>query len=290
MTDLLNIKKLVSRGNVRFEADPALQQSINEHGVLTPIEVYRTDPTSEVWFIHDGHRRVTGAVLAGLTEIPYVEVPVPNDDQDRMIQQFVINQHRTQLSQLEKAEVYRKLKEEYGIPQKTIAAKFGVSEGEVSIALAAVKASPAIRDAILEGRLSHSAVEPVLALDLEHQEAIAPLVIQAHTVKGVSDAVKTYRKAHGLEKRTTRTPQETRRDGRKLDPMERMAVDGIEMALRNLKLAESTIISDPQLQEKGLAAVQEIIQVTRRLLLQLETPIEPDLEYEDIEEETWEAL
>ena len=288
MAFLVKVNDLLSDGNVRFEADAELAPSIKKNGIQVPLQVYRTNHNGTCWYVKDGHRRLMGAVVAGLMEVPCVEVDPPSDRPEQIAQQYIINQHRKGLTQLEKAEVYRRLREDFGWPQKVVAEKFSVSEAEVSLALAALRAHPAIRDAMLEGKLSHSAVEPVLSLESEDQGKIAPLVIQAKTVRKVAEAVKTYRQANGIE-RGIRTPKVTtpKMPTKSVDPLEAMAVDAIETALQNLKMAESAILSDNGLKERGATAVREILTVAARLKVQLESVVEVDVEEEAF---AWEDL
>ncbi len=280
MSFLVKVSDLLSDGNVRTEADAGLVNTIKENGILVPLEVYRVTDAGTCWYVKDGHRRLTSAILAGLNEVPCVEVEPPTDRPEQIVHQYIINEERRGLTKLEKAEQYRRLTEEFGMTQKEVAAKFHVSEAEVSISLAALRAHPAIRDAMLEGKLSHSAVEPVLSLSVEDQGAIAPVVLQARTVVGVATAVKTYRKAHGIE-RTVRKPKVSNVvvNDQSADPMGAMAVDAIETALKNLQLAGSTLVINQELRKRGLSALAEILDTAEKLRIHLE--IEPGVQVDE---------
>lgn len=281
MTFHVKISDLLSDGNVRFTADAGLVDTIKEHGVLVPLEVYRTSEGGTTYYIKDGHRRLTGAILAGMSEVPCVEVPAPTDRPEQIVHQFVINEHRRGLTQLEKAEFYRRLREDFGLPQKLVAEQAGVSEAEVSLALAALRAHPAIRDAMLEGKLSHSAVEPVLSLPYEDQEKIAPLVLKEKTVRKVAEAVKVYRAANGLE-RTIRTPKVTeQKAARAVDPLAAMAVDGLDASVQNLNMALGVIVTDEVLRQRGLNTVYKILDLAEKLRLHLEVQVEAGGEVEE---------
>lgn len=62
--------------NVRTRADAGLRKTIEEHGVLQPITVYLHRGHFEIAF---GHRRAAAARAAGLTSIPAILVPPPDD-------------------------------------------------------------------------------------------------------------------------------------------------------------------------------------------------------------------
>jgi ParB/RepB/Spo0J family partition protein len=281
-----SVKELVSHGNVRLDVDADLAPSIKEKGVLVPLIVYQQ---AGKWVIQDGHRRFNGAVVAGLETVPTIEKEPPVDGAAKISEQYILNEQRKGLNQLDKAQVYQRLKEEYGLPQKEIALQLGVSEAEVSLALAALQLHPTLRDAMLEGKISHSAIEPVLSLSQEHQGEIAPLVIQKKTVKAVSEAVKAYRLANGLE-RGIRTPRVTEQDQKPVtDPMEAMAVDALRVALGNVKLAAGAIIASPDLRSRAAVLAGEILQLVSKIQAGAQTSAGYD-QVDDLEEINWDEL
>tara|TARA_R110002051_G_scaffold1853_2_gene10183 strand:- start:11634 stop:12986 length:1353 start_codon:yes stop_codon:yes gene_type:complete len=89
---------LLVSANVRRDVvlPPAFLESIKEHGVLVPIVVDRTAAGLEVV---DGQRRTLAAVEVELSDVPvWVTSPLEND-QERIIEQLVVNMHREDVSE-----------------------------------------------------------------------------------------------------------------------------------------------------------------------------------------------
>lgn len=276
----LRVDEIVSEGNIRFEVDTDLADSLLVNGQKVPVQVYAS---GDRWVIKDGHRRHAAAKAAGIERLWCVEVAAPGCTQDSIIDQYVINQQRTGLNALEKAEVYFSLKETYGLSQKDIASKFAVSEAEVSLSLAALNAHPTIRDAMLDGRLSPSAAEPVLSLPYEDQGKVAPIVIKEKTVRKVVAAVKTYRSANSLDRQQAATSK-TKTTA---NPVETMALEALSAALRNLELLTDGQITSPDAKSQALFTLGKIadaVEAAREAVITAEQETTPDEAF------SWEEL
>ncbi|MGV8913767.1 MAG: ParB/RepB/Spo0J family partition protein [Rhodoglobus sp.] len=96
--EMVDPKSLLVSANVRKDVVllPAFLESIKEHGVLVPIVVDRTAAGLEVV---DGQRRTLAAVEVDLADVPvWVTAPLEND-QERIIEQLVVNMHREDVSE-----------------------------------------------------------------------------------------------------------------------------------------------------------------------------------------------
>lgn len=106
--------------------------SIKANGLLEPIVA--TPGEHGRYLIVAGHRRHAAAELAALETVPvYVRVM---DDQQRVAAMLVENLQRSDLSPLEEAGAFRRLVDDYGMPQRKLAETIGRSQGHISKRLA----------------------------------------------------------------------------------------------------------------------------------------------------------
>lgn len=184
----IKTSELHSLGNVRskIELDSDFVQSIKQMGILTPLSVYRL---GEQWVVKDGHRRLAAAVAVGLTSVPCAEVDVPSDPAVARAQQVIINNMRQNLDYLSVARGYQELIDA-GWTRVAVAAWFNISETSLSLALSTLKAHPKVQEAIVAGRISSSAVEPLLPLPWEDQERLIDAAIAEKTVRKVAALVR----------------------------------------------------------------------------------------------------
>jgi ParB/RepB/Spo0J family partition protein len=108
-----------------------LAQSIKEVGVIQPITV---EAAEEVYILHDGERRWRAAQLAGLTEIPaeIVDGDVAGSQRERLTRALVANVQREDLTPLEVARAYSRLRDELGLTDQEIADRVGKSRSAVA--------------------------------------------------------------------------------------------------------------------------------------------------------------
>jgi ParB family chromosome partitioning protein len=101
-----------------------LEESIGRHGVLQPVLV--TPHGDERYRLIAGHRRVAAAASAGLTEIPAIVRPVP-DDTAGLDLALVENMARQDLNPVEEAVAFQRLVDA-GLTRKGVAQALGVSQ------------------------------------------------------------------------------------------------------------------------------------------------------------------
>jgi ParB/RepB/Spo0J family partition protein len=256
----VRLDQLVSVGNIRHIQDgPELDElvkSMAEGGQEVEIHVF---PYENGYAIKFGHRRVEAARRLGWETIRAVVDPVPPPD-ELILAQYTENQARENLRYLDKAGVYAALKD-LGWSQRRIAQKFNVSDADVSLALAALRADPKLQQAINEGSLAPSAVEPLLSQPAEVQAALADAAIRAKTVRQVAALVKAYKNREDLAERET--PVHTSADD--VDPLEEMAVGGLREALEHLRLAEQARIQHPELVRQARPTVEQLLRTAQSL-------------------------
>jgi len=120
-----------------------LAESIRARGVLEPLLV-RRNPNGRGYQLVAGERRFQAALVAGLTEVPCIEVTAT--DQEAIELALVENLQRKDLTPFEEAEGYRALVDKYGYTHEQVARAVGRSRTSVTEALTLLEIPPAIRD------------------------------------------------------------------------------------------------------------------------------------------------
>jgi len=108
-----------------------LVRSIEAKGVLAPLLV-RPLPDGRCRIIA-GERRFRAAMEAGLTEVPCIELDVPDNEVVEIA--LIENLHRRDLHPFEEAEGYASLSKQYGYTQQRIAEAIGKSRVSITEAL-----------------------------------------------------------------------------------------------------------------------------------------------------------
>mgnify|MGYP002856214909 FL=1 len=176
--------------------DPAslqeLAASIVQYGILQPLTVRRRGDQFE---LISGERRLRAAKLAGLTEVPCLQMGV-DEEQSGMIA-LVENLQRRDLDYIEEAEGLARLMRLYGLSQEQAAARVGKSQSAVANKLRLLRHSPAVLAALREYHLSERHARALLRLPTETQrmEAIRVIVRREMTVaraeQYIEDLLKT---------------------------------------------------------------------------------------------------
>ena len=266
---LVQTKLLVNGINVRRDLDTSsLIDSIRERGIQVPLLAYKM---GKQWVVKEGHRRLACALALELPQVPVTEVEAPANSAEEIYDQVVLNTTQRPLSYTDLANAYQALKDA-GWTQVKIARKFSVSEPEVSLALKSLQASPKLQAALNEGKLSPSAIEPLLPLPVDLQEELADTAVRAKTVRKVTELVNTKKAELGLGRGSRKAKQvEIPED---VDPLEEMVISTLEEAAATLQVAETTPINHPVLRQKCRLKVKEILAIAKRLNEALEEELE----------------
>lgn len=228
-------------------ANAALIDSIKVNGILNPLKVYRytfegpppLGVPSRCYVVLDGHRRLHAADELEYEELPIDIMDKPENDTEARTIQVILNRNRKDVKPTHVAGAIMAMKVK-GIQQTDIAKRFGLSEPEVSMYLTLFRGHEKLKKAVNAGRISLSAIEPLLTKDIAVQEELADAAIRQRTVRAVRALVKTH------EMKTDITAPKSQLE-ETIDPLEYLALEefeGIVDSLRtisNMKIRSHTI-------------------------------------------------
>jgi ParB family chromosome partitioning protein len=158
------------------EADLAeLADSIREHGVLQPLVVMAVE--GGVYQLIAGERRLQASRLAGLATVPVI---LRQATQQELLELALIeNIQRADLNALEEAEAYRQLTEDFGLSHEAVAKRVGKSRVAVTNTLRLLGVAPAVKQALIDGRISEGHARALLGLSsFRAQEAALQTIIK----------------------------------------------------------------------------------------------------------------
>lgn len=142
------------------EALAELGASIARHGIIQPIVVR---PHGTGYQIVAGERRWRAAQKAQIHEIPAI---IRNfDDAETLEIALIENIQRQDLNAIEEAETYRRLCDDFGHSAAALADLVHKSRSHVANMMRLLELPPAIRDLVIEGRLSMGHARALLGSD-----------------------------------------------------------------------------------------------------------------------------
>jgi ParB family chromosome partitioning protein len=147
-----------------------LTASIREHGVLQPLIVTPGNMAGRYVLIA-GERRLQAARQAGLATVPVIIRQAT--DQQRLELAIIENVQRYDLSPLEEAEAYRQLAEDFSLSHEAIAGQVGKSRVAVTNTLRLLKLPDAVKNALIEGRITEGHARSLLALPTAEAQTAA---------------------------------------------------------------------------------------------------------------------
>jgi ParB family transcriptional regulator, chromosome partitioning protein len=130
----------------------ALAQSIREKGVLQPLLVRPSEDGEGAYELVAGERRWRAAQRVGIHEVPVVVRTL--SDSEALEIALVENLQREELSALEEAEAYRRLVDEFGRTQASLAEAVGKSRSHVANTLRLLTLPASVRRQLDDGELS----------------------------------------------------------------------------------------------------------------------------------------
>lgn len=134
------------------EALAELAESLKTHGIIQPLVVRARKDRVDRYEIVAGERRWRAAQRAGLDQVPVLVRAI--SDQEALALALVENVQRQDLSPIEEADAYRRLMEDYGLTQDSVAGLVGRSRPQISNMLRLLRLPPAVREMVSEGQLS----------------------------------------------------------------------------------------------------------------------------------------
>ena len=148
------------RQSFREDELEELAASIRAHGIIQPLIV--SPAAGGTYTLIAGDRRWQAARRAGLKTVPVV-VRVASDQQ--LLELALIeNVQRADLNAIEEAEAFQHLSREFGMSHEAIASRVGKSRVAVTNTIRLLEASAAVKQALVDGRISEGHARALLAL------------------------------------------------------------------------------------------------------------------------------
>jgi len=151
--DLLRPSRFQPRHSMNDEQLQELAQSIADKGILQPLLVRRDpDGTGNCYEIIAGERRWRAAQLAQVHEVPVIVREL--EDREALEIALIENLQREDLSALDEADGYRRLKDEFAYTQAALAAALGKSRSHVANTLRLLNLPDAVKEMVERGMLT----------------------------------------------------------------------------------------------------------------------------------------
>src|SRR5512139_3836647 len=151
-----------------------LAASIREHGVIQPLVV--SPGKGGLYTLIAGERRLQAARKAGLKTVPVVIRHAT--DQQLLELALIENVQREDLNAIEEAEAYQHLAKEFKLSHETIATRVGKSRVAVTNTLRLLDASAAVKQALVDRRITEGHARALLALSTaKSQETLLNQVV-----------------------------------------------------------------------------------------------------------------
>jgi ParB family transcriptional regulator, chromosome partitioning protein len=159
--DLIQRNPRQPREKFDIEELDNLAASIREHGVIQPLIV--SPGKNEIYTLIAGERRLQAARKAGLRTVPVVIRHAT--DQQLLELALIENVQRADLNAIEEAEAYQHLAKEFKMSHETIATRVGKSRVAVTNTIRLLDASAAVKQALVDGRITEGHARALLALN-----------------------------------------------------------------------------------------------------------------------------
>src|SRR5512143_2886164 len=137
-----------------------LSASIRELGIIQPLIV--SPAVNGTYTLIAGERRWQAARRAGLSTVPVV-IRVASDQQFLELA-LIENVQRADLNAIEEAEAFQHLAKEFGMSHEAIASRVGKSRVAITNTIRLLEASSAVKQALVDARISEGHARALLAL------------------------------------------------------------------------------------------------------------------------------
>jgi ParB family chromosome partitioning protein len=146
-----------------------LAASIREYGVIQPLIV--SPASGGTYILIAGERRWQAARRAGLRTVPVV---IRNASDQQLLELALIeNIQRADLDPIEEAEAFQHLVKEFGLSHEAIAQRVGKSRVAVTNTLRLLDASSAVKQALVDGKITEGHARGLLALTSARAQEVA---------------------------------------------------------------------------------------------------------------------
>ena len=172
-----------------------LASSIRTYGVTQPILVRKKDHGYE---LVAGERRLRASKLAGMDTIPVMVREI--NDKESLELALIENIQRADLSVLEEAEAYKRLRDEFGLTQEEVAYRVGRSRSVIANTLRLLELPQEIRDSIKRRELSRSHARTILGLESNEERMAMWQSIVSDKLNVRQVEIKVNEKSNNLKK------------------------------------------------------------------------------------------
>lgn len=155
------------------EALEELASSIREHGVLQPIVVVKK---GDKYQIVAGERRWRASQLAEKETIPAIVRTL--DAQNKLELSIIENAQREDLSPIELATAYAKLKEQFNLKNEEIGRRVGKSSSSITNTMRLLRLPEEAKVAMREHHLMEGPMRPLISMEPEVIHEILPKMIE----------------------------------------------------------------------------------------------------------------
>jgi len=146
-----------------------LAASIREHGIIQPLIV--APAMGGTYTLIAGERRLQAARRAGLKRVPVVIRSA--SDQQLLELALIENVQRADLNPIEEAQAFQHLAREFNLSHDAIAGRVAKSRVAVTNTLRLLEACAAVKQAVVDGRVSEGHARALLALSSARAQEIA---------------------------------------------------------------------------------------------------------------------
>ncbi len=188
------------------QAIEELVSSVKRHGILQPLVVVKKD--LENYELIAGERRLRAAELAGLQEVPVV-LHTAVDAEQQLELAVIENVQRADLNPIEEAIAYKRMMEEFGLTQDTVAAKIGKSRAKVANSIRLLNLPQPIQDALKFGKITegHGKILAGLATEAEQMRVFQQITTHGLSVAETAQHTGKRIAVAGHTRSSTKTPE-----------------------------------------------------------------------------------
>jgi len=187
---------LQPRGIITSESLADLVESIREKGILEPLVVAKTPAGYQ---IIAGERRWRAAKIVGLKTVPAI---IKETTPSGMLEMAIVeNVQREDLNPIERAQAFKRLKEEFGLETREIAKRIGKSPSYVSNSLKLLSLPDALKDGILTGMITEGHARALATIEDSKMmvEAYKMVIRSGMPVRQAEDLARRIKKKLGIE-------------------------------------------------------------------------------------------
>ena len=183
-----------------------LAASIREKGIIQPLVVRKMQQHYE---LIAGERRWRAAQRAGLREVPVVIQDVSDDAALEIA--LIENIQREDLNAIEQAEAFHSLIEKFHLSQEEMARRVGKDRSTVANSLRLLKLPSAIKNDILEERLTMGHARAILSLETNElmEQARQEILAKHLSVRETENLVKRLKSKRPTRQKTLPAPEVT---------------------------------------------------------------------------------